>query len=87
MAAHPDQIFIDGAPVAQVATRAQVGPGKFYVDYATDELVLGSDPTGKQVRASDLGGAALTRHRRGHHRPRGSAWPGTRPRSPRRARC
>ena len=60
MAAHPDQVFIDGSPVAQVATRAAVGPGKFYVDYATDQLVLGSDPTGRQVRASDLGGAGLT---------------------------
>ena len=60
MAAHPDQVFVDGAPMTQVASRALVGPGKFYVDYGTDELVLGSDPTGKQVRASDLGGAALT---------------------------
>ncbi len=60
MAAHPDQVFINGSPVAQVATRAEVGPGEFYVDYAWDQLILGSDPTGKQVRASDLGGAALT---------------------------
>jgi trimeric autotransporter adhesin len=60
MASHPDQVWINGSPVAQVATRAQVGPGKFYVDYSTHELVLGSDPTGQQVRASDLGGAALT---------------------------
>ena len=60
MAAHPDQVWINGSPVAQVGSRAEVGPGKFYVDYAAQELVLGSDPTGKQVRAGDLGGAALT---------------------------
>lgn len=54
MAAHPDQVWIAGGSLAQVKTLSQVGPGKFYVDYAADKLYVGSDPTGKDVRASTL---------------------------------
>lgn len=53
-AALPDQLFVDGASVAQVASAAAVKPGTFAVDYATGRLILGSDPTGRAVRASDL---------------------------------
>lgn len=59
MAAHPDMVFIDGVGQRQVASRDQVTPGSFYVDYATDRLYLGSDPTGHQVRGSDLARALL----------------------------
>ena len=38
--------------------------GKFYVDYATNQLYLGSNPTGQTVRASDLSKAISVRARR-----------------------
>jgi parallel beta-helix repeat protein len=54
MAAHPDQVWIDDQPQAQVGSLAEVSPGKFYVNYATNQLYLGSNPAGRTVRASDL---------------------------------
>jgi parallel beta-helix repeat protein len=54
MAAHPDQVFIDGTALRQVASLAQVRSGTFYVDYGTDRLYIGSNPAGKTVKASDL---------------------------------
>lgn len=54
MAANPDQVWIDGVPQQQVATAAQVRPGTFAVDYSAKRLYLGSNPTGRQVQASDL---------------------------------
>lgn len=59
MAAWPDQTFIDGAKLRQVASAAQVVPGTFFVDYAAHTLTIGSDPTGHQVSASSLS-TALT---------------------------
>lgn len=54
MAAHPDQIWIDGTAQAQVASRAQVKARTFYYDTAAHALYLGSNPSGKSVRASSL---------------------------------
>lgn len=54
MAAHPDQVWIDGVAQAQVGTLAAVKSGTFFVDYGGAKLFLGSDPTGHVVRASDL---------------------------------
>ncbi|WP_375499622.1 right-handed parallel beta-helix repeat-containing protein [uncultured Jatrophihabitans sp.] len=54
MAAYPDQLFVDGAQFAQVASTTTPGPGQFAVNDSTDQLILGSDPTGHSVRASDL---------------------------------
>ncbi len=54
MAAHPDQVWLDDERQAQVATREEVREGTFYVDYDSDELVLGSDPSGRSVTASAL---------------------------------
>lgn len=54
LAAHPDQAYIDGAALTQVAAIGDLTTGTFYVDYDTDQLYLGSDPTGHSVRASDL---------------------------------
>lgn len=53
-AAWPDQVFIDGVQQIQVAALADVNTGTFYVDYAADKLYIGTSPTGKEVRASDL---------------------------------
>lgn len=54
MANHPDQVFVDGVSQRQVATAAQVVPGTFAVDYTAKRLILGSDPRGRSVRASNL---------------------------------
>ena len=61
MAAHPDQVWVAGAPQEQVATLGELRPGAFYVDYATDQLHLGSDPQSGEVRASDLARAIAIR--------------------------
>ncbi|MHA7191247.1 right-handed parallel beta-helix repeat-containing protein [Arthrobacter sp. MDT2-16] len=57
MAAHPDQVWVNGAAQRQVGSLDEVTPGSFFVDYRSDRLYLGSDPSGKQVRASALGKA------------------------------
>lgn len=61
MAAHPDQVWIDNQAQAQVGSFAEVGPGEFYVDYATNRLYLGTNPAGRTVRASDLSKAISVR--------------------------
>ena len=52
MAAHPDQVWVDGERQLQVASKDEVVAGTFYVDTADDELWLGTDPTGHSVTAS-----------------------------------
>lgn len=54
MAAWPDAVWIDNVQQRQVASRAQVTAGTFFVDYGNRQLVLGSNPNGHAVRASDL---------------------------------
>jgi len=54
VAAHPDQVFINGAAQQQVASAAAVVAGTFAVDYAAHTITIGTDPTGKELRASDL---------------------------------
>jgi parallel beta-helix repeat protein len=52
LAAHPDQVWIDDLPQKQVAIAAKLVPGTFAVDSTTGNLYLGTDPTGRIVRAS-----------------------------------
>ncbi|WP_223587168.1 right-handed parallel beta-helix repeat-containing protein [Microbacterium sp. OVT16B] len=54
MAAHPDQLWVGGVQLTEVATRAQVKAGTFYVDKSSSQLVMGTDPSGKPVEASTL---------------------------------
>lgn len=54
MAAHPDQVFIGGAPLQQVKSRSQVTSGTFYLDEGSSKLYIGSNPTGKSVEASTI---------------------------------
>lgn len=54
MANHPDQLFINGISQKQVATAAQVTAGTFAVDYSGKRLIIGTNPAGKSVRASNL---------------------------------
>jgi parallel beta-helix repeat protein len=53
MAGNPDQMWIDGAPLRQVGSAGSVVAGTFYADYANQRLIIGSDPNGHEVRASD----------------------------------
>ncbi|WP_349899818.1 right-handed parallel beta-helix repeat-containing protein [Parafrigoribacterium soli] len=53
MAAHPDQLWLGGTALSQVGSLASLRPGTFFVDSAGSRLYLGSDPSGKTVRASD----------------------------------
>jgi len=54
MAAHPDQVFMDGAQLAQVAAGTTPKAGQFAVDYTAHTITIGSDPTGHAMRATDL---------------------------------
>lgn len=59
MAAHPDMVFVDGEPLVQVAAGTAPGPGQFAADYDADLIVIGTDPGGREVRASVLGRAVV----------------------------
>lgn len=59
MAAHPDAVWLNNVEQTQVGSLAGVTAGKFYVDGTS--LYLGSDPSGKSVRASDLAQAMSLR--------------------------
>jgi len=52
VAKYPDQAFIDGTPLKQVATKAEVVPGTFFVGYSTNQLFVGDSPAGRTVEAS-----------------------------------
>lgn len=54
MATYGDQLFIDGVQQRQVSASTTPGPGQFSVNNATDTITIGSDPTGRSVRATDL---------------------------------
>lgn len=54
MAAHPDQVWVGGEGLRQVARPSDVGAGSFAVDRETQSLVIGTDPTDRAVRASVL---------------------------------
>jgi len=54
MAAHPDQLWIDGQAQRQVGSVAEVVDGTFFVDYERRSIAIGSDPSGRVVRSSDL---------------------------------
>jgi hypothetical protein len=61
MAAHPDQMWIGGTGLRQVGSEGEVGAGRFFADYANSRLVIGSDPSSGEVRASDIGYAMTIR--------------------------
>ncbi|KAI1698522.1 right handed beta helix region domain-containing protein [Ditylenchus destructor] len=50
----PEQVFVAGAPLAQVTTKAEVVAGKFFMDSANNVLYIGSDPTSKLVEVGTL---------------------------------
>lgn len=54
MATYPDMMFVNGTPLRQVGSASAVVAGTFHVDYGTDTLTIGSNPSGAAVRASNL---------------------------------
>ncbi|MBW8481612.1 right-handed parallel beta-helix repeat-containing protein [Actinomadura parmotrematis] len=61
MAAHPDQLWVDGAAQVQVGSRGEVRGGTFYVDEGARRLYMGSDPRGHDVRGATLSEAVTVR--------------------------
>ncbi len=61
MAAHPDQVWINGVAQTQVASLSQLRAGAFFFDEARSQLHIGSDPTGRTVEASSLAKALSVR--------------------------
>lgn len=61
MAAHPDQVWIDGAEQKQVGSLSQVVAGSFFVDRGAQRLYLGTNPSGRSVQASTLSQAVSLR--------------------------
>lgn len=66
-AAWPEQMFYDGAPLTQVGSLAELGPGKFFVEgamaggsgvdknaFVSTYYVMRDTPTGHEVRISNL---------------------------------
>lgn len=49
-----DQVFYDGQPLLQIADATTPAAGQFSVDYANNTITIGSDPSGHEVRVSDL---------------------------------
>ena len=54
MAADADQVFLNGSQLTQVASDSAVTSGTFAVNDSAGTITIGSDPAGKEVRASDL---------------------------------
>jgi parallel beta-helix repeat protein len=54
LAARPDQVFLDGKQLTQVASAGQVTSGTFAVDASSRSITIGSDPSGHEVRVSNL---------------------------------
>lgn len=54
LAARFDQVFVNGAQLTQVAKASQVTAGTFAVDSSAGTVTIGSDPSGQEVRVSNL---------------------------------
>ena len=52
MAAYRDMVYINGASLKQVGSKAEVVPGTFYVDPANKKLYIGDNPTGKTIEST-----------------------------------
>jgi parallel beta-helix repeat protein len=58
----PEDLFLDDRLLFRVTSLGEVGPGKWYFDYAADKIYLGDDPAGRKVEtgvsAYAFGGSA-----------------------------
>lgn len=57
MAGNLDMVYVEGVALKQVASKAEVLSGTFYVDSANQQLYIGDNPTAKVVEATALLGA------------------------------
>lgn len=48
----PQDLFFDDVPLTRVLTLSEVGPRKWYLDYSTGDVYIGSDPSGYNVELS-----------------------------------
>ena len=56
---YPEKVFVDGSELQQVASLAALGTGKFFFDYAADQIYLADDPTGRTVEATTGSGGII----------------------------
>jgi len=49
---YPEDLFFDNHPLQHVGQLAEVGPGKWYFDYANHSIYFADDPTGHTVETS-----------------------------------
>ena len=54
LAGYPDQVWVNEKALRQVGSASAVTTGTFYVDEGGKRLVIGTDPTGRNVEASTL---------------------------------
>jgi parallel beta-helix repeat protein len=50
--ANPEELYFDDVALRHVGTLADVGPGKWYFDYAGDRIYFYDDPTGRRVETA-----------------------------------
>lgn len=50
----PEQFFLDGTPLEEVASLDQLGGGKFFYDKSSGAVVISDDPNGRLVEGSAL---------------------------------
>lgn len=53
-AAWPEQLFMDGLGKTQVASKAAVVPGTFFIDQSAGSVYVGDNPNTHEVRITDL---------------------------------
>ena len=58
----PEQFFIDGSPLVEVASPASVVSGTFFHDRSAGQVLIGTDPTGRLIEGSDLNWAIYLNH-------------------------
>jgi parallel beta-helix repeat protein len=49
---YPEDLFMDDVPLWRVTTLSEVGPGKWYFDYAANKIYFADKPTGRKVETS-----------------------------------
>lgn len=54
LAAKPDQVFLNGKQLTQVASASKVTAGTFAADPAGKRIIIGSNPAGQDLRISNL---------------------------------
>jgi len=48
----PEDLFVDDQVLTHVATRSDVGPGRWFFDYPANQIVIGDNPDGHVVETS-----------------------------------